>query len=94
MLLGDRRVRGLLLAGWLPISLSVGAEGALVPYAAGLGRPGTAGLMLGAGVMTGQAAGIAAGGALAGFAGAGPAVALCGGAAVASCLALGRHLRT
>ncbi|GAA4241497.1 MFS transporter [Actinomadura meridiana] len=46
ILLGGRVTRGLLLAGWLPISLSVGAEGVLVPYATGLGRAGSAGLIL------------------------------------------------
>ncbi|MFF3439794.1 MFS transporter [Streptosporangium sp. NPDC002721] len=42
-LLADRRVRGLLLAQWLPISLVVGAEAMMVPY---LGN--TAGLALAA----------------------------------------------
>jgi predicted MFS family arabinose efflux permease len=32
-LLGDPAVRGLLLAHWLPVSLMVGAEGVLIPYA-------------------------------------------------------------
>jgi hypothetical protein len=36
-LLADRKIRGLLLANWLPGSLLVGAEGVVVPYAAGLG---------------------------------------------------------
>ncbi|TDD95442.1 MFS transporter [Actinomadura rubrisoli] len=49
LLLGDRTTRGLLLAGWLPISLSVGAEGAVIPYADGHGDPGAAGLILAAG---------------------------------------------
>lgn len=48
VLLGGRATRGLLLAVWLPISMSVGAEGVLVPYATGLGHAGSAGLMLGA----------------------------------------------
>ncbi|MFA1543360.1 MFS transporter [Actinomadura monticuli] len=48
LLLGRRTTRGLLLAAWLPISLSVAAEGAVVPYAAGSGRPGAAGLLLSA----------------------------------------------
>ncbi|MEU8343195.1 Predicted arabinose efflux permease, MFS family [Actinomadura meyerae] len=47
-LLGHRSTRGLLLAAWLPISLSVGAEGVVVPYAAGAGRPDAAGLLLSA----------------------------------------------
>jgi predicted MFS family arabinose efflux permease len=46
LLLSGRTTRGLLLAVWLPIALSVGAEGVLVPYATGLGHPGAAGLML------------------------------------------------
>ena len=37
LLLADRRVRGLLLAQWLPGSLLVGAEGVVVPYTAALG---------------------------------------------------------
>lgn len=48
LLLGRPTTRGLLLAGWLPISLSVGAEGVAVPYADGLGRPDAAGLLLSA----------------------------------------------
>ena len=36
LLLADRRVRGLLLAQWLPGSMLVGAEGVVVPYTAGL----------------------------------------------------------
>lgn len=48
-LFADRRIRGLLLAQWLPASLLVGAEGVAVPYAASLG-PGTgAGVLLMAG---------------------------------------------
>jgi predicted MFS family arabinose efflux permease len=38
MLLADPRVRGLLLAQWLPFSLAAGADGIVVPYAVGLGR--------------------------------------------------------
>ncbi|WP_131737105.1 MFS transporter [Actinomadura roseirufa] len=49
VLLRDPVTRGLLLAGWLPISLSAGAEGVVVPYAADLGRPGAAGQLLAAG---------------------------------------------
>lgn len=180
ILLGGRNTRGLLLAGWLPISMSVGAEGVLVPYATGLGHAGSAGLMLGAaavgmglgnfvvgrlvppgvrerltlplalltgvplllfplgpgvtaacllmtattcglsyeltvqrqladavpedirgqamglaniGVMTGQALGIAAGGALAEFAAPGRVIAICGAAAIAVSLALYRYMR-
>ncbi|MGN9810524.1 MFS transporter [Micromonospora sp. BQ11] len=48
-LLADRRVRGLLLAQWLPGSLLVGAEGVAVPYAAGLGPGASAGVLLMAG---------------------------------------------
>jgi MFS family permease len=47
-LLGGRRTRGLLLAGWLPISLSVGSEGIVVPYASGHGGADGAGLVLSA----------------------------------------------
>ncbi|MER7417281.1 MFS transporter [Micromonospora peucetia] len=45
-LLADRRIRGLLLAQWLPGSLFVGAEGVAVPYAAGLGPGASAGVLL------------------------------------------------
>jgi len=45
-LLADRRVRGLLLAQWLPGALMVGAEGAIVPYASALGAPSAAGVLL------------------------------------------------
>ncbi|MFB4296401.1 MFS transporter [Actinomadura sp. NTSP31] len=51
LLFGDRRTRGLLLAFWLPLSLSVGAEGLMVPYASGLGRAGEAGLLMSAGAL-------------------------------------------
>lgn len=47
-LLAESRVRGLLLAQLLPISLAVGAEGVAVPYAAAVGRPGAAGVLLSA----------------------------------------------
>ncbi|MFD0540332.1 MFS transporter [Actinomadura luteofluorescens] len=60
-LLGRRTTRGLLLAGWLPISLSVAAEGVAVPYAGELGRPDAAGLLLSA-----AAAGMFAGNLVAG----------------------------
>ncbi|MER7460962.1 MFS transporter [Micromonospora sp. NPDC126480] len=45
-LLADRRVRGLLLAQWIPGSVLVGAEGVAVPYAAGLGAEASAGVLL------------------------------------------------
>ncbi|MFC6882818.1 MULTISPECIES: MFS transporter [Actinomadura] len=45
-LFADRSVRGLMLAQWLPIALSVGAEGAVVPYAASLGHAEGAGAIL------------------------------------------------
>ncbi|GIM87611.1 MFS transporter [Salinispora arenicola] len=45
-LLADRRIRGLLLAQWIPGSLLVGAEGVAVPYAAGLGAEASAGVLL------------------------------------------------
>ncbi|GAA2132188.1 MFS transporter [Actinomadura napierensis] len=45
-LLTDRRVRGLLMAWWLPVSLAVGSEAMAVPYGSGLGLPGAAGLLL------------------------------------------------
>lgn len=45
--LANKRIRGLLLAQWGPISLAVAAEGVIVPYAAGQGRSG-AGLTLSA----------------------------------------------
>ncbi|TCB99275.1 MFS transporter [Micromonospora zingiberis] len=48
-LLADRRIRGLLLAQWLPGSLLVGAEGVAVPYAADLGKGASAGVLLMAG---------------------------------------------
>lgn len=48
LLLGGRTTRGLLLGGWLPISLSVGSEGVAVPYAGALGDPDAAGLLLSA----------------------------------------------
>jgi len=47
-LLADRRVRGLLLAGWLPMLVFVGAEAVFVPYLTGLGSPSGAGLVLAA----------------------------------------------
>jgi MFS family permease len=56
-LLADPRVRGLLLAQWLPGALMVGAEGAVVPYATALGAPSAAGVLLMAaalGMLTGD----------------------------------------
>ncbi|GIG85285.1 MFS transporter [Plantactinospora endophytica] len=47
-LLGDRRIRGLLLAHWLPGSLLVGAEGVIVPYTDGLGPGAGAGVLFAA----------------------------------------------
>ncbi|MFI6977082.1 MFS transporter [Embleya sp. NPDC050154] len=41
-LLGDRTVRGLLLAQWIPANLAVAAEGVVVPYS-----PGHAGVLYG-----------------------------------------------
>ena len=48
LLLADRTMRGLLLAHWAPVALMVGAEGVVVPYAAGVGREPAAGLLLAA----------------------------------------------
>ena len=48
LLLADRTMRGLLLAHWAPVALMVGAEGVVVPYAAGLGPEPAAGLLLAA----------------------------------------------
>ncbi|WP_310739113.1 MFS transporter [Microbispora sp. H10830] len=47
-LLADRAVRGLLLAGWLPPMLSVGAEAVYVPYLTGEGSAWGAGVVLAA----------------------------------------------
>jgi MFS family permease len=48
-LLADRRVRGLLLAQWVPAWLVTGAESLIVPYVASTGRPpSTASAMLAA----------------------------------------------
>lgn len=179
-LLRSRSTRGLLLAGWLPISLSVGSEGIVVPYAGDHASADAAGLLLaaaaagmfagnfvvgrwirpdlrerltlplamltgaplqlfafgpsltaacalmaagtfglayelavqrrlvdavperirgqaiglyGSGLMTGQAAGIGAAGALGEFLPPGEVMALCGAATLAACLFLVRHLR-
>ncbi|WP_311922804.1 MFS transporter [Microbispora sp. H10836] len=55
-LLADRAVRGLLLAGWLPPMLAIGAEAVYVPYLTGEGAPWGAGVVLAA-----AAAGMGAG---------------------------------
>ncbi len=48
-LLADARVRGLLLAQWLPAWFVTGAESLIVPYTASIGRPaGSAGVLLAA----------------------------------------------
>ncbi|WP_240809430.1 MFS transporter [Microbispora catharanthi] len=47
-LLADRAVRGLLLAGWLPPMLSIGAEAVYVPYLTGEGSAWGAGVVLAA----------------------------------------------
>ncbi|MDQ2816055.1 MAG: MFS transporter, partial [Actinomycetota bacterium] len=41
-LFADRKIRGLLLAQWLPAWCVVGAESLIVPYAGSLGRPASA----------------------------------------------------
>ncbi|GAA1784959.1 MFS transporter [Actinomadura chokoriensis] len=61
LLLGRRTTRGLLLAAWLPISLSVGAEGLAVPYAAASGSPNAAGVLLSAAAAGMFAGNVAAG---------------------------------
>jgi len=56
-LLTDPAIRALLLAQWLPGVLMVAAEGVVVPYAAGLGRGSSAGVVLAAaaaGMLTGE----------------------------------------
>lgn len=45
-LLGNARIRGLLLAMWLPVSLLTGAESLAVPYAASLGGDGELGALV------------------------------------------------
>jgi MFS family permease len=44
-LLGDPRIRGLLLAQWIPLSLAVGAEGVLVPYGSEIDQAGNSGVL-------------------------------------------------
>jgi hypothetical protein len=57
-LLGDRRIRGLMLALWLPLVFGSGAESLVIPYVGSLGKPASAaGLLLAAdpaGMMAGQ----------------------------------------
>lgn len=57
-LLGDRRIRGLMLALWLPLVFDSGAESLVVPYVGSLGKPASAAgplLAVGpAGMMAGQ----------------------------------------
>lgn len=49
-LLGDRAVRGLLAAQWLPLVFAAGAESLVVPYVGALGKPtSSAALLLAAG---------------------------------------------
>ncbi|MGW4643297.1 MFS transporter [Sphaerisporangium sp. NPDC004334] len=47
-LLADRRVRGLMLCGWIPVMFVAGAEALVVPYLGELGAPSQAGLVLAA----------------------------------------------
>lgn len=56
-LLGNARIRGLLLAMWLPVSLLTGAESLAVPYAASLGRDGELGTLVLAALPVGMIAG-------------------------------------
>jgi MFS family permease len=57
-LLGDRRIRGLMLTMWLPLVFCAGAESLVIPYVGSLGKPASvAGLLLAAdpaGMMAGQ----------------------------------------
>ncbi|GIH26970.1 MFS transporter [Acrocarpospora phusangensis] len=45
-LLADRRIRGLLLAGWVPITFMVGSEAVFIPYFTEQGTPSSAGIVL------------------------------------------------
>ncbi|GAA1006015.1 MFS transporter [Acrocarpospora pleiomorpha] len=45
-LLADRRVRGLMLAGWVPIMFMVGAEAVFIPYFTERGTASAAGIVL------------------------------------------------
>ena len=56
-LLADRRVRGLLLAQWLPGAFAAGAESLIVPYTESLGHPAAAASPLLAAVPAGMLAG-------------------------------------
>jgi Major Facilitator Superfamily len=56
-LLADRRVRGLLLAQWLPGAFAAGAESLIVPYAGSLGHPAAAASPLLAAVPAGMLGG-------------------------------------
>jgi len=59
LLLADPRIRGLLLAQWLPGALVVAAEGVIVPYVSALGRAADAGVLFAAsalGMLTGELA--------------------------------------
>lgn len=47
-LLRDRTIRGLLLAGWLPLMFMVGSEAVFIPYLTGMGQAGAAGFVLAA----------------------------------------------
>ncbi|WP_061300578.1 MFS transporter [Herbidospora cretacea] len=47
-LLSDRTIRGLLLAGWLPLMFMVGSEAVFIPYLTGMGQAGAAGFVLAA----------------------------------------------
>jgi MFS family permease len=56
LLLADGRVRGLLLAAWVPVMFVAGAEAVVVPYLSQRGAPSQAGLVLAA-FAVGMAAG-------------------------------------
>ncbi|HEX8007312.1 MAG TPA: MFS transporter, partial [Trebonia sp.] len=47
-LLADRRIRGLLVAGWVPLTFMVGAEAVFIPYLTERGSASGAGLVLAA----------------------------------------------
>ncbi|MFG3440095.1 MFS transporter [Nonomuraea sp. NPDC047897] len=53
-LLADRRVRGLLLASWLPTACVAGAEAMVVPYLGGQGRAGLVLAMAAVGMAVGE----------------------------------------
>ncbi|MEV0597116.1 MFS transporter [Nonomuraea cavernae] len=54
LLLTDRRVRGLLLAGWLPTVCLAGAEAMIVPYLGGQGQAGVVLAMAAVGMAVGE----------------------------------------